>query len=109
MKVYRKNGITGPIIGWTINGIEIMFQKAYLDCDEHAVGKENEIYIDESSYHFQPCISHTLYQYRIDLDKSGTHLNTETFLKLPHRLEPDQLTLDINNFNCLLAIHLALD
>lgn len=101
----------GKLIGWEITNKEINFAtNDKLDCDESAVIYSDMFAIKNFSYHFNPSGSDHLLSYRVDLELGDLHLNPDPTLEgvLEHRIRPDKLPVDINNFNCLLAIHLAL-
>jgi hypothetical protein len=101
----------GKITGWQINNKEIQFTTAdIIDCDESALLNGDRYIIKYFSYHFNPSNSSSLCSYRIDSEQGDLHFNPD--LSLIHyygdHISPDQLDLNINNFNCVLAIQLAL-
>jgi len=102
----RKN----RVLGWTIQDKEIKFYNGdYLDCDEIArhSGDYGKFIINRFSYHFSS--TGDLLDFRIDMDGGDLHAHPDERTKLDSHLRPGQgLQLDINNFNLLLAIHLAM-
>lgn len=99
-------------VGWQINNKEIKFKtEDFLDCDEAALQNGDRFVFKYFSYHFNPAAKDILKSYRIDLDKTGElHMNPDESLEnnYGHYIKPEQLYFDINNFNCALAILLAL-
>jgi len=51
-----------------------------------------------------------LLSFRIDLEHGDLHFNPDPSFEpeLKHRIPPNELPIDINDFNCLLAVHLGL-
>lgn len=101
----------GKIMGWQIKDKEIKFQtEDFMDCDEAALLKGDRYVIDYFSYHFSPSSTSMLKSYRIDLNNGDLHLNPDSSLEddYSHIIYPEQLYFDIRNFNCILAIRLAL-
>lgn len=99
------------IVGWQIYNKELQFITGdYLDCDEFAIFRGNYYVFTYCSYHFCPEDYQQFFSYRIDLDSEGFHFNPDSRIEntLGHRIEPNDLPIDIRQFNCLLAIHLAL-
>lgn len=101
----------GQITGWEIEDREIKFvTNDFMDCDEGALLKGDRFEIRKFSYHFKPYSNEELFSYRIDLKFGDLHFNTDISLKdyYGDHLKPYELSIDIENFNCLLAILLAL-
>ena len=102
----------GKVMGWRIANKEITFKTDDLiDCDEAALLRGDRFFIKSFSYHFSPAKPGALLSYRIDLDYDGeVHLNPDESLadEYDAHLQADQLSLGIDDFNCLLAIYLAL-
>jgi hypothetical protein len=101
----------GEIIGWIIHRKEIKFSGfEKLKCDEKAIRNFNEFILNRFSYHFNTKENDELQSYRIDLDSVGLHLNPDPSLEetYGHRVLQTSLTLNLAHFNCLLALHLAL-
>lgn len=101
----------GKIVGWQILNKEIKFATAdIIDCDESALLDGDRYIIRFFSYHFNPSTNSQLFSYRIDSEQGDLHLNPDLSLisQYVDHISPDQLYLDINNFNCVLAIQLAL-
>lgn len=101
----------GKTVGWQIDNKEIKFQTDdFMDCDEGAILNGDRYIIDHFSYHFNPSTNSALNSYRIDFDRGDLHLNPDHSLEYyyGHHITPEQLDLDIDNFNCVLAIQLAL-
>lgn len=101
----------GKLIGWEISDSEVLFaDSSYLDCDEYAQLEGDRFIIPYFSYHFEPSPVCGLNCYRIDLDGKGLHLNpsSETQIDFDHAIYWSDLDVNITDFNCFLAIHLAL-
>lgn len=101
----------GKIAGWEIKDKVILFYTSdFLDCDEKGLLKGDRYLVKDFSYHFNPSNSSTLASYRIDLHKEDLHLNPAPSLVEYYgdHISCEQLALDISNFNCVLAIQLAL-
>lgn len=101
----------GELLGWIIDDKKIIFSNSeILKCNERAGRSRNEIIIKRFSYHFNPNGNPELLSYRIDHDNKGVHLNPDPSLEREygHRLLPDNISLNIHQFHCLFALHLAL-
>lgn len=101
----------GEIKGWKIDDREIVLSpENELNCDESAIINGDRVMIRKFSYHFNPN-EEQLLTYRIDLELGKLHFNPDISLEseLGHRISPDQIPVNINNFNCLFAIYLALE
>lgn len=98
------------IVGWEIKDKEIKFASGeFLDCDEFGEIDRERWKITGFSFHFQPVQNQELLSYRVDLDKlNGLHLNPVPLDESKH-LKPDELELDISDFNCILATRLAIE
>lgn len=101
----------GKTVGWQIDNTEIRFHTDdIVDCDEGAFIYGDRYIISYFSYHFSPLDRSTLRSYRIDSNNGDLHLNPDdSLISLYGRhISPEFLDLNINDFNCVLAIHLAL-
>jgi hypothetical protein len=100
---------SGVIVGWEILGKEVKFASGeFLDCDEFALIEGDRWIINTFSFHFQPGENQTLSFYRIDLDQiNGLHLNSSS--EETGHIPAELLHFDISNFNCIMAIRLAIE
>jgi len=101
----------GEIVGWIISAKEIKFWgTAFLDVDEYAEFRNYKKIIDITmfSYHFQPKNNDKLMEYRVDKDHEEVHANPAAESNLNDHLSPTELRLDINSFNLLISIFVAI-
>jgi hypothetical protein len=106
-----RKGKNGELLGWEIINKRVFFyNNDFLKVDEKAKSKKalGEYLIEKHTYHFNPHEDNDLERFRIDKKRSEPlHANDERNGNNLH-LSPEQLKLDINNFNLYLAIHLSL-
>jgi hypothetical protein len=102
---------SGEIVGWMISAKEIEFwETAFLDVDEYAEFRQYKKIVDITtfSYHFQPKDNDELMEYRVDKDHEEVHANPAAESNLNDHLSPTELKLDINSFNLLISIFVAI-
>jgi len=114
-KLFNKNKLhkneDGEIVGWIISAKEIKFwETAFLDVDEYAEFRQYKKIIDITtfSYHFQPKNNGEFMEYRIDKDHEEVHANSAVESNLNDHLSPSELKLDINSFDLLISIFVAI-
>ncbi|KKM11244.1 hypothetical protein SY88_09620 [Clostridiales bacterium PH28_bin88] len=98
----------GNTLGWAIMGQEIVLRHDnYLDVDEYGRRvSDNLAKITTFSYHFQPEQSSGLREWRIDFKDCDLHVNPDGGDN--EHLDPDQVPLDIDNFNLYLTLILTI-
>jgi hypothetical protein len=112
-KLFKKGTLhknkNGEIVGWFIQGEIKFWSNDYLDVNESAqkYSYNNHITLENFSYHFNP-ENENLNYFRIDKMGENLHANTCDNYNLKKHLLPEELKLEIEQFNLIISIHISM-